>query len=68
MCGLEENYQMLADAIVMQAVRDYRRCGCYQAKKSIESFFRSDWFATICELDGERLIKRLRQERMRKNG
>ena len=36
MCGLEENYQMLADAIVMQAVRDYRRCGCYQTKKSIE--------------------------------
>ena len=63
-----ENYQMLADAIIIQAVKDYRRSGCYKVRTSIESFFRSDWFAVICELDGERLIKRLKQERKMKNG
>ena len=68
MYGLYENYQMLAEAIVMQAVRDYRRSGCCQVQDSIENFFRSDWFSAISELDGERLIRKLRQERMLKNG
>lgn len=68
MCELQENYQMLAEAMIMQAVRDYRRSGCCRVRDSIESFFRSDWFLVISELDGERLIKRLRQERMMKNG
>lgn len=63
-----ENYQMLAEAIIMQAVRDYRRCGSHQIRDSIERFFRSDWFTALCELDGEKLIKKLRQERMMKNG
>ena len=68
MCEFYENYQLLAEAIIMQAVRDYRRCGCHQTRASIERFFRSDWFTAFCELDGEKLIKRLRQERMMKHG
>ena len=68
MCNFYENYQMLAEAIIMQAVRDYRRCGSHQVQDSIENFFRSDWFTALCELDGEKLIKRLRQERTMKNG
>jgi hypothetical protein len=68
MCKFYENYQMLAEAIIMQAVRDYRRCGSHQVQDSIENFFRSDWFTALCELDGEKLIKRLRQERTMKNG
>ncbi|MBQ7574877.1 MAG: hypothetical protein IJT23_11600 [Clostridia bacterium] len=67
MCELNKNYQMLADAIIMQAVKDYRNSDCTQVQNSIENFFRSEYFAAICELDGERLIKRLRQERMIKN-
>lgn len=68
MANKYKNYRMLADAIILQSVRDYRRCGCYKVQMSIENFFRSDWFSTICGLDGERLIRKLRQERMIRNG
>ena len=58
-----ENYEKLAQAIILQAVRDYRN-GCYQTRCSIERFFRSDWFMVLTNLDGEMLIKRLRKERL----
>ena len=58
-----ENYEKLAQAIILQAVRDYRN-GCYQTRCSIERLFRSDWFMVLTNLDGETLIKRLRKERL----
>ena len=58
-----ENYEKLAQAIILQAVRDYRN-GCYQTRCSIERFFRSEWFMVLTNLDGETLIKRLRKERL----
>ena len=68
MCEFYENYQMLAEAIIMQAVRDYRKCSNRQSLDFIEDFFASDWFATLCKLDGKTLIKRLKNERMMNNG
>ncbi len=60
----KENYEKLANAIIIQAVRDYRNsCSC-QMRCSIERFFRSEWFMVLTALDGERLIKRLREERL----
>ena len=53
-----ENYEKLAQAIILQAVRDYRN-GCYQTRCSIERFFRSDWFMVLTNLNGEMIIKRL---------
>ena len=60
----QENYEKLANAIIVQAVRDYRNCCNYQMKCSIERFFRSDWFMVLTNLDGEMFIRRLRAERM----
>lgn len=68
MCEFNRNYQMLARAIVVQAVRDYRNCGNEDMRKSIEEFFKSGYFAMLCDLDGEELIQRLRRERMMKIG
>ena len=60
----QENYEKLANAIIIQAVRDYRNsCSC-QMRCSIERFFRSEWFMVLTALDGEMLIKRLREERL----
>ena len=66
MRNTDENYEKLAVAIIKQAVIDYRK-GDEETKRSIEQFFRSDWFYALTEVDGELLIKRLRNERMRKN-
>ena len=60
----QENYEKLANAIIMQAVRDYRNSCSYQTRCSIERFFRSDWFMVLTNLDGEMLIKRLKKERL----
>ena len=58
----QENYEKLANAIIVQAVSDFRKSGCYQTRNSIKRFFRSDWFKVLTALDGEMLIKRLEQE------
>ena len=63
-CLYQENYEKLARAIIVQAVRDYRNSCSYQTRRSIEHFFRSEWFMVLTNLDGEMLIKRLRKERL----
>ena len=60
----QENYEKLANAIILQAGRDYRNCCSYQMRCSIERFFRSDWFMVLTNLDGEKLIKKLQEERL----
>lgn len=66
MRNTDENYERLAEAIILQAVRDYRKNDDEETKKSIERFFRSEWFYILTKLDGEMLIKRLRREDGRK--
>ena len=64
-------YESLCLAIVEQAVRDYTKalkaemkCGDLNARrviKELETFFMSDWFAQISNLDGRLLIKNARE-------
>lgn len=58
-------------AIVIQAVKDYRealkghpvgRQPYYKTIAEVERFFKSEWFRTLSELDGEVLLERLRDE------
>lgn len=67
------NYENLANAIILQAVRDYRmalkslranpRNRSAQAdKEENESFFRSQWFTVLTSVDGEMLIRSLQME------
>lgn len=66
-------FQMLAQAIVMQAVTDYRRAmrdlivfpgdgSAYRMKEDCERFFRSKRFLDLSGLDGEYIIRRLERE------
>ena len=58
-------YQELANAIVLQAVKDYRLHDDEQALASIERFFRSDWFGVLTNINHEILITKLRKEKVR---
>lgn len=66
-------YQALANAIIIQAAKDYkaqlrslkRHPNSYAARmnaKELESFFRSRWFSILTDVNGEYLIKKLREE------
>lgn len=72
MSGIE-NYENLANAVVLQAVRDYRTAlkalklnpsnrSAQIETESIERFFRSDWCKVLTSVDGEMLIRALRKE------
>lgn len=68
-----DGYEELANAIVLQAAKDYR-CALKSLKKhpcnstalssklKTEQYFRSDWFATLTEINPEWLIRRLKSE------
>ena len=58
-------YEELANAIVLQAVKDYRLHDDEQELASIERFFRSGWFNTLTSIDPEMLIYKLRKEKVR---
>lgn len=71
---LSENpYEALANAIVLQAVNDYRTASkkvkknpeskdAIQEALSIEKFFRSPWYEALTTVDGEFLIRKIRAE------
>ena len=67
------NYENLANAIILQDVKDYRmalkslkanpRNRTAQADKTeIERFFRSQWYSALTSVDGEMLIRSLQKE------
>ena len=67
------HYERLANAIIMQAVTDYRNArktlrscpkdgdAIYNPKEVI-AFFRSDYFKVLTSIDPELLISKLRKE------
>ena len=68
-----ERYENLANAIVYQAVKDYRQilkvCIQYpddeelqQEKESIEQFFESKWCSILTELDGAWLMRKIKED------
>lgn len=56
-------YENLANAIILQAARDYRLTDDEQQLQEIERFFRSGWFGVLSKVDPEFLIKELRKEK-----
>lgn len=68
-------YDGLRFAIILSAARDYRRAVRFLKKHdgeestyvnqmvwlkySCEKFFRSDWYKSICDIDGEKFIEEL---------
>ena len=73
----KDGYVMLAKAIVQQAVIDYRNCLVKERRKHIpeyfrdqnrilkedcERFFRSKWMEELSDIDGEYLMRKIREE------
>ena len=67
------NYEILANAIVEQAAKDYRWARTALAKDAenvaaaamrseTERFFRFTWFGQLTSIDGEWLLQRLKGE------
>ena len=64
MCN-QDSYQNLANAIVAVAADDYRlalRCGDRSSIEELESFFLSNWYKTLTDVDPHRLIALLRRD------
>ena len=60
-----DGYKELANAIILQAVMDYRKALKHDErgrKREIEKFFRSVWFSILTNVSGEMLIQKLRAE------
>jgi hypothetical protein len=66
-------YENLANAIVLDAVKDYRKAlktlrmnpkskSALAEKDEIERFFRSGWYQLLTKVDGEMLIEKLNEE------
>ena len=67
------NYEILANAIVEQAAKDYQWArtalgkdpengSAAQMRRDTERFFRSAWFGQLTSLDGEWLLEKLEEE------
>jgi hypothetical protein len=65
---IKTGYENLANAIVAQAVDDYRRLLRGKrvpdkvTKKKCEKFFLSKWFESLTQVDGKKILKRLQKE------
>lgn len=69
-----EPHVALANAIVMQACKDYRKTYRLHIRtyrvgeksddklEELEKFFRSAWYRTLTDIDGEHLMKQIREE------
>lgn len=63
-----DGYYRLANAIVLQAVNEYREAlrqddtAAKWKKISLRRFFRSDWYKLLTNVDGELLMERLEEE------
>lgn len=75
---IERAYHDIANAIITQAVDDYRNAlmgVSYEqnvppeyVRQRLERFFRSEWYRTLTNVDGEYLIERLNKEHLEKLG
>ena len=70
---MENGYRSLAAAIVLQAIKDYRKAAKrYKAEKAkekslwemqeITQFIRSGWFRALTDLDPDAVLERLKEE------
>ena len=72
---MTDPWENLANAIILQAVKDYREARKKLKKRpknedaklmisDCEAFFRSEWYRALTDVDGEMLIRKLREEKI----
>ena len=70
---MNELYEELATAIILQAVEDWRKSvkalkkrprndEARQMKDECEQFFLSEWFGVLTSVDGSMILRKLKQE------
>lgn len=70
---MTDPYENLANAIILQAVKDWRSAvrtlkkrtrydPAKQIKEECERFFLSDWFEVLTSVDGRLLLRKLKEE------
>ena len=70
---MKDPYENLANAVILQAVKDWRSAvrklkkrprydPARQMKEECEQFFLSEWFGELTEVDGGYLLRKLRLE------
>lgn len=70
---MTDPWENLANAIILQAVKDYREARKKLKKRpknedakltvsDCEAFFRSEWFKALTNVNGEMLLRKLREE------
>lgn len=68
----DSGYEALAQAIIVQASRDYadalkklkrnpRHKSSLETKAEVEDFFRSEWYESLTTVDGEMIIRKLKE-------
>lgn len=71
-----ENWEALANAIILQAVEDYRKARsrvrmmpdqkeAQRRIREVERFFESEWFHRLADTDGKRILEYLKKEIVR---
>jgi hypothetical protein len=74
---MEENYSRLANAVIVQAVKDYRTAYSRMLRHpengaerneviGQEKFFLSEWFAALTDVDGRKLLKQIQMMEQKK--
>lgn len=67
-----DGYELLANAIIVQATKDYRSAyrrklkfphdrSAQGAMERIERFFRSGWYEMLTSLDGDMILQKVRE-------
>lgn len=70
---MTDPYENLANAVILQAVKDWRSAvrtlkkrprydPARQMRDECERFFLSDWFGVLTSVDGSFLLRKLKQE------
>lgn len=74
MTAIDECYQSLANAIILQAIKDFRKClkivkkngrkkeHALKEMQDIVEFIKSPWFKILTNLEPEILLKKLKEE------
>lgn len=60
---MTKNYENLANAIVVQAVKDYRMTENKSELESIVRFIQSPWFSVLTSIEPTFLISSIRKEK-----
>jgi len=63
--GIERAYENLANAIILQAVDDYREAFMQNDLwliEALENFFMGEWYTILTNVPGKLIIERIRKE------